>query len=76
MTITASDWLRSLGLWPEGTTSAADPGQPEPDPWPARLAICRSCPQYMDGDGCQLAPDGCCVHYSIRRHGKCELGRW
>ena len=52
----------------------------QPDPWPARLKICRACEQYMAGggyiDGCQLAPGDCCAHHDIRRYGKCELGRW
>jgi len=52
----------------------------QPDPWPARLKICRACPQFMDGggyiDGCQLAPGDCCARHSIRRHGKCEMGKW
>jgi len=81
MTTTASDWLRSLGLWPEGAKSEPTQTQPpHPDPWPARLKICRACEQYMDGggyiDGCQLAPGDCCAHHDIRRHGKCEMGKW
>ena len=52
----------------------------QPDPWPARLKICRACPQFMDGggyiDGCQLAPGDCCARHDIRRHGKCEMGKW
>ena len=48
--------------------------------WNRRLAICRACPQYMDGggyiDGCQLAPGDCCARHDIRRHGKCEMGKW